>query len=264
MSKQATIKVHAADWSIIGRGKSKQYTAAIKAGVAAPGDRVKLTSKAGVVTTGTLVDNVRPNTDGVDRWTFTADDKSPEQRASDRALRAMSTAAYWSSDKGVETAAKIAARTAKQADVVETPATPVIDAPVSTSVPTLVDLIVANMAAGMDAAAAAMTAQATITALSVAPAAVTTPAVTTSTKRPRTPGQLANDARLRRGAAAVAPTVPMATTAQRQPCQACGKQDRLTSHAGEPGLLVCASCLTADTDTVRNRAIRRATKLSAK
>lgn len=258
----STIKLHAGTWSVLGRGKNKQYTIAIKAGTASVGDRFTAKSGAGVVTTGVLVENVRPNTDGVDRFTIDRDKLTPEQRAVNNALRASSTAAYWASDAGVATATKIEARLAKAAAENSTDETPeqVITQVVSQAQGTdLATLIAGFIAAGMDATTAATTALATLAVIPVAQV-TTTPAAPV---KQRSAKQLANDERLRnraKGTAATAVVTP-AATAQRLPCMACGKQDRLTGHAGEPGLLVCGTCITADTDTVRNRAMKRALKI---
>ena len=114
MSKTQS-KTHSAAWKVTGRGKSRQFLAAMPAQTGAAGDRVRLESKAGVVTTGVLL-SLESSADGLECWTFTKDSKTPEQLASDRSKRAAATAQYWSSEAGQQTAERIAERNRKRAE----------------------------------------------------------------------------------------------------------------------------------------------------
>ena len=251
MSTKQTTKVHEGHWSITGRGASKVYAMLI-GGQANPGDRFTAKSQAQVVTTGTLV-SIIAKVDNGTRWTFTKDAKTAEERAHDRALNAQRTAAYWASDKGVATAERIAARAEKKTtEQVTEQVTEQAPTAAPTMAPTmdLGALIAANITAGMDPVTAAQVAMATLAAVApttAAPTTSATTAATTTAPKARTPR-------------ASTKTPSAATTKARQSCQACGKQDTLTSHRGSPELMVCGTCLTSDTDTVRTRAIRQALK----
>lgn len=247
MSTKQTTKVHEGHWSITGRGASKVYAMLI-GGQANPGDRFTAKSQAQVVTTGTLV-SIIAKVDNGTRWAFTKDAKTAEERAHDRALNAQRTAAYWASDKGVATAERIAARAAAK-QVTEQAEQAPSAAPSATPTMDLGALIAANITAGMDPVTAAQVAMATLAAVApttAAPTTSATTAATTTAPKARTPR-------------ASTKTPSAATTKARQSCQACGKQDTLTSHRGSPELMVCGTCLTSDTDTVRTRAIRQALK----
>lgn len=193
----------------------------------APGDRFVAVSKAGVKTTGILVNLVNTDRDGLMFWTVQADRKSADEMAQDRALKASAQAAYWASDKGKVRAQRIAEWRDAQAQEAqdETPA-PAPVAPVAHVMDANMDAIIAQAVAQAVAQALAAQAQAQ------APVAPVVKA---------------------QGRVKVAPV----NTTDIDSCEACGKHPATVAHKGA-GLNVCKSCAPADADTLKMRAARLA------
>lgn len=256
MSKTQS-KTHSAAWKVTGRGKSRQFLAALPAQSASAGDRVRLESKAGVITTGVLLE-MHDSSDGLECWTFQKDSKTPEQLASDRSKRAAATASYWSSEAGQQTAERIAERNRKRAEQSEQleskPASkPAASKPQSASKPApnsqpaagsgvqLAELLAQLIGAGMDAATAAATATATLAQLESKPAA-SKPASKPQSSKPQSKPAPATGAEC---------------------CEICGdKRRKVTALRQLDGATLdsCARCVSLDDDTARIRAQRTASK----
>lgn len=199
------------------------------------GARFTATSKAGVRTTGVLVELAHQDKDSLMYWTVKSDKKDPTTMANDRALKAQSQAAYWASEAGQERAAKIAAwRDAQEQEQAQEPI-------VNTAVDHLVATGNTAPADVMDAIIADAVARAVAQALAaqgLAPA----PAPAPKQARPVTTGQ----ARAQRTIKATMPA---------DACQACGKGQATVDHKGA-GLKVCKGCAPADADTLKMRHAR--------
>jgi hypothetical protein len=257
---------HTAAWKVNGRGKSRQFLAAIPAGTAMPADRVKLTSKAGVVTTGTLDAIHTANVDGLDLWTFSKDSKTPEQLASDRSKRAAATASYWDSDAGRETAQRIAARNAaklaESADSADSqPAAPASKPqPASKPAPATessasADMIAATVAALVAAGASADVIAATVAALDGAPAVARASVAAVQSKPASKPQPASKPART---------LLDAATEHHSHSCEICGdKRRKVTALRQLDGATLdsCARCVSLDDDTARLRAARTAASI---
>jgi len=255
MSKTQSKTQHTAAWKVNGRGKSRQFLAAIPAGTAMPADRVKLTSKAGVITTGTLDAIHTANVDGLDLWTFVKDSKTPEQLASDRSKRAAATASYWDSDAGRETAQRIAARNAAKLAESADSADSQPAAPESKPAPqpqpessASADMIAATVAALVAAGASADVIAATVAALDGAPA-VARASVAAVQSKPASKPQ---------------PASKPAPAHSADSCDICGdKRRKVTALRQLDGATLdsCARCVSLDDDTARIRAARTAASI---
>lgn len=254
MSKTQS-KQHSATWTVRGRGKSRQFLATLPAQQASVGDRVKLESKAGVVTTGQLV-SLEHSADGLEFWTLERDSKTPEQLASDRSKRAAATAQYWESEAGQQTAQRIADRNAKRAaEQSESESKPAASESKPASKPAaaqqpaagsgvqLAQLLAELIAAGMDAATAAATATATIAQLESQPAPAAPASKPAAASKPQ--------------------SKPAASADSASSCEICGDKRRKVSSLREldgATLDSCARCVSLDDDTARIRAARTASK----
>lgn len=231
-------KQHEAAWKVWGRGASKTFTAATPAKTASSGDRVKLVSKAGVVTTGTLSE-LHKSEDGLDFWTVDRDAKTPDQRAADRALKYEAQAEYWASDKGAETAKRIAERAARKAAAAGNEETSEETSSEETSEPAAevspaAAKLAALIAAGIDPATAAAALKLAAGNVTVTPAK--TPAKSTSTS-----------------------TSTKSKAGKAGDCAACKRTSvMLVNHPA--GHAVCNYCKSADVETITRRVARKAGK----
>lgn len=226
-------------WSVKGRGKSATYCALMDGQSGAPGQRVALVAKSGAVTLATLTE-VRETVDGATRWDFDRVKLTPEQQAANRAAKSASTAAYWSSDAGLQTAERIAQRTAAKSTE------PAKSEPAKSKSPSAQpepehsepEQDMATMAAAMRSAG--FTAAEVLAALSSAksePTASPQPAKSPSPSKSPSKSEPASDAL--------------------DVCDACNRERRnVKPHSGAPELHTCPRCSTLDADTARVRAER--------
>lgn len=231
-------------WSVKGRGKSATYCAAMPAGTGKPGQSVAMIAKSGAVTLATLSE-VREQSEGITRWDFDRVKLSPEQQAANRAAKSASTASYWQSPAGLETAQRIAerqaAKSAQQSEPEPEQDTQPEPEPASTAAP---EQDMAAMAAAMRSAG--FTAAEVLAALSQqSPTA--SPSPSPSPSKP-----------------AKSPSKPRASKPEPEQspaglalCDACNRERRgVKPHSGAPELETCPRCSTLDADTARVRAER--------
>lgn len=243
MSKQATntVKVITGKWSApVKLPNGKRGSLLVISEQASKGDRFTATAGSGVVTTGAL-DTLIKSDDKGNRWTVVRDPKTPAQRAADQAMRATSTAAFWSSEKGIETAAKREARAEREALKV----TEVTSATAATiqagKVPTMVELLTSLIGAGVAPEEAVKQATDTLAALAAIAAAV-------------------------KPVAAVKVTSKQAPTGK--PCDSCSKVAALVRHKSASEVLghqalVCPTCITGDANVIAAKVIRTSSKAPA-
>lgn len=231
-------------WRVIkGRkGKATQYFARLPRGT--KGLRVILESKAGVVTTGTLLalDHVH---DGEECWTLARDPKTAEQRAADRAKNIARNVAYWESEKGVATMARIQARAEAKQAAAPAPVAPVAQVSAVAEV-TMASLLAELLAAGVDPSMAIATATATMAQLNAAPV----------TSAPVAPAPV------------VKSSTTKSSTTPKQPakalCMACGTLDTLKGHAADTKIKVCKQCIALPGDILATRVSKQRAKEASK
>ena len=237
-------------YAFTGRGKSRVYMAALPQGQGNPGDLVKLHTSYKGLNLGRLVSIVSV-ADGFARWNFERVPMTAEQVAMNRQLKAEAQAAFWSSDKGSETAAKIAARQIK-ADSDAMAIAQEIAPVVANETPSTAAASVGRVALISDLKAAGFSLSDIMAEVAKLSATVTsTPAPKQATSTPAAK------------VLAPKPTTKAKATDGKQVCGSCAKQvTTLYQHVA--GVLVCDPCMNQDASTVTTRHARLVAKGTVK
>ena len=220
----STKAAHQAAWKVFGRGASKTFTAALPAGSAEPGQAVTLTSKAGNVTQGRLLEVHSQTDEGLECWTFDKQKKTSAERQADQVRTAEAQADYWSSPEGLATIERREARNARKAAKAEAPAQEEAqEAPAPAPAQDMTSLAASLKAAGFSAAEV-------LAAMTAAQAAPEAPAK----------------------AAAKAATSTRKAGSALETCQVCNrKRKNLQKHSA--GMQACPACMTCEDSTAKAR-----------